>query len=120
MDSFFSMKTNTTTTTYGSDSKLNNMSNMDSKHDASKMNQASSNRGPRRRYSKSSYYGHRAKQPSSSSFTSSSDKSEYNWPFSGEDGCPTPNQGSDFAHPASEITPSQQMLLREIGAALTL
>ncbi|KAG6367003.1 hypothetical protein INS49_001184 [Diaporthe citri] len=120
MDSFYTMKT--TNTAYISDSKLNTIANADIKHDTSKMSQAGSNRNPpRRRASKSSYFGHRAKQPSGSSFSSSSDKSEYNWPFTGEDGPTGPSQGrSDFAAPASESTPSQQMLLREIGAALTL
>lgn len=118
MDSFYTMKT--TNTAYISDSKLNSSSNTDIKHDTSKMNQAGRN-PPRRRASKSSYFGHRAKQPSGSSFSSSSDKSEYNWPFTGEDGPTGPSQGrSDFAAPAIESTPSQQMLLREIGAALTL
>ncbi|KAK2614564.1 hypothetical protein N8I77_001375 [Diaporthe amygdali] len=115
MDSFYNMNNNNT---YSSEPKLNGNSNSDSNHDASKMNQASSNRGTRRRASKSSYYGHRAKQPSSSSFTSCSDKSEYNWPYHGEDASTAQNQSSGFASP--EITPSQQMLLREIGAALTL
>lgn len=118
MDSFYHMKNNNTA--YGSEPKLNTSSNADSSHDSSKMNQASSNRNPRRRASKSSYFGHRAKQPSGSSFSSSSDKSEYNWPFTGEPGPTGPNQGGDFAPPVSESTPSQQMLLREIGAALTL
>ena len=120
MDSFYDMKNNNTA--YTSEPKLNISSNSDTKHDTSKMNQASSGAGrnPRRRASKSSYFGHRAKQPSGSSFSSSSDKSEYNWPFTGEPGPTGPNGGSDFASPASESTPSQQMLLREIGAALTL
>lgn len=119
MDSFYDMKNNNTA--YSSEPKLDAGSNLDSKHDTSKMNQASTNRNPRRRASKSSYFGHRAKQPSGSSFSSSSDKSEYNWPFTGEDGPTGPSQGrSDFGSTASECTPSQQMLLREIGAALTL
>lgn len=120
MDSFYTMKT--TNTAYNNDSQLNSSSNQDIKHDTSKMSQDGPNRNPpRRRASKSSYFGHRAKQPSGSSFSSSSDKSEYNWPFPGEDGPTGPSQGrSDFAAPASECTPSQQMLLREIGAALTL
>lgn len=119
MDSFYDMKNNNTA--YSSEPKLNTSSNPDSKHDASNVNQASSNRNPRRRASKSSYYfGHRAKQPSGSSFSSSSDKSEYNWPFTGEDGPTGPSQAGVFAPPASESTPSQQMILREIGAALTL
>lgn len=120
MDSFYDMNNNNNTA-YTSEPKLSTSSNLDSKHDNSKMSQAGSNRNPRRRASKSSYFGHRAKQPSGSSFSSSSDKSEYNWPFTGEDGPTGPSQGrSDFAAPASENTPSQQMLLREIGAALTL
>lgn len=116
MDSFYDMKNNNTA--YSSESKLNISSNLDSKHDTSKMSQGSSVRSPpRRRASKSSYFGHRAKQPSVSS---SSDKSEYNWPFNGEDGPTSPSQGrSDFGPQVSENTP-QQMLLREIGAALTL
>jgi len=118
MDSFYDMKNNNTA--YSSESKLNASSNPDSKHDASKMGQTSSSRNPRRRASKSSYFGHRAKQPSGSSFSSSSDKSEYNWPFTGEDGPTGSNHGSVFAPPANECTPSQQILLREIGAALTL
>ncbi|KKY33059.1 hypothetical protein UCDDA912_g06967 [Diaporthe ampelina] len=119
MDSFYDMKTNNTAFS-SSESKLNSSSNTDSKHDAPKMNQPGSNRNPRRRASKSSYFGHRAKQPSGSSFSSSSDKSEYNWPFTVEDGPTGPSHGSGFAPPAVENTPSQQMLLREIGAALTL
>lgn len=122
MDSFYDMKNNNTT--YSSESKLNTSSNPDSKHDtSSNMNhmQASSNRNPRRRASRSSYYfGHRAKQPSGGSFSSSSDKSEYNWPLTGEDGPTGPSQASVFAPAASESTPSQQTILREIGAALTL
>lgn len=120
MDSFYDMKNNTTA--YSSESKLNTSCNPDSKHDtSSNMNQASSNRNPRRRASRSSYYfGHRAKQPSGSSFSSSSDKSEYNWPLAGEDGPTGSSQAGVFAPPASESSPSQQMILREIGAALTL
>lgn len=113
MDSFYDMKNNNTA--YSSESKLNTSSNTDSK-----MSQAGPSRNPRRRASKSSYFGHRAKQPSGSSFSSSSDKSEYNWPFTAEDGPTGSNQNGDFSPPASESTPSQQMLLREIGAALTL
>jgi hypothetical protein len=118
MDSFYDMKNNNTA--YNSEPKLNASSKTDSKHESSKMSQSCSGRNPRRRASKSSYFGHRAKQPSASSFSSSSDKSEYNCPFSGEDGPTGSNQASVFAPPAGESTPSQQMLLREIGAALTL
>lgn len=118
MDSIYDMKNNNTA--YSSESKLNTSSNTGPKHDTSKMNQSSAGRNSRRRASKSSYFGHRAKQPSGSSFSSSSDKSEYNWPFTGEDGPTGSNQASVFAPPASESTPSQQMILREIGAALTL
>lgn len=118
MNSLFAMNNNNTS--YSSDFKLNSNSHSDSKHDNSKMSQAGTTRSTRRRASKSSYFGHRAKQPSSSSITSSSDKSEYNWPYNGEDGSTGQTQSSDFANPASENTPSQQMLLREIGAALTL
>ncbi|POS80353.1 hypothetical protein DHEL01_v201244 [Diaporthe helianthi] len=121
MDSFYDMKNNNTAAYSSESNKLNTSPNPDSKDDMSNINHASSNRNTRRRASKSSYYfGHRAKQPSGGSFSSSSDKSEYNFPLAGEDGPTGPSQANVFAPPASESTPSQQMILKEIGAALTL